>query len=81
MDRIAGMGCLVCGRGASLHHEHEPGARRDHQRTVPLCYEHHQGQTGRHGLGSHNAFEIQYGVNLQVMAGLLWAESMRLWNG
>lgn len=46
MDRIAGMGCLVCGGRATVHHVtasiHGGRLTRRHDRIVPLCPTHHQ---------------------------------------
>lgn len=75
MDRVAGLGCLVCGCPASIHHVmHAPGKvrRRDHRFIAPLCREHHQGDTGVHGLGSENAFRDYWGVDLVTWAIDAW---------
>lgn len=60
-------GCLVCGRPADIHHIISDGHKRiskDHMHVTPLCREHHQGDKGYHGLGSHNAFKDMYGIDL-----------------
>lgn len=46
-ERIARMGCLVCGGAATIHHvtgyADRPGrVTRRHDRVVPLCPIHHQ---------------------------------------
>lgn len=45
-DRIAAMGCLVCGGTATIHHVtasiHGGRLTRRHDRVVPLCPMHHQ---------------------------------------
>lgn len=46
-DRIAALGCLVCGGPATIHHvtgyADRPGRlTRRHDRVVPLCPMHHQ---------------------------------------
>lgn len=45
-DRIAAMGCLVCGGPATIHHVtasiHGGRLTRRHDRVVPLCPMHHQ---------------------------------------
>lgn len=67
MERIAAMGCLVCGRAANIHHVMrgpEKERRRDHRFIAPLCVEHHQGRYGVHGLGSEAAFAARYGIDL-----------------
>lgn len=66
------IGCLVCGKEASIHHVISDGHQRiskDHYHITPLCYAHHQGDKGYHGLGSHNAFFKEYGIDLHK-AGL-----------
>lgn len=37
------------------------GQRAKDAEAIPLCWEHHQGATGYHGLGKR-AFEAQYGL-------------------
>lgn len=68
MGRVAALGCILCdhlGLGATpaqVHHIREgQGAsqRASNFLTVPLCPEHHQGNTGLHGLGT-SAFERTY---------------------
>ena len=45
-DRIAALGCLVCGGAATIHHVtatiHGGRMTRRHDRVVPLCPMHHQ---------------------------------------
>ena len=65
---VAALGCIVCshaygnyGTPAEVHHaraRHGWG-RTSHLMTIPLCPEHHTGQTGIHGLG-RKAFERTY---------------------
>lgn len=68
MGRVAGIGCILCrhlGYGqtpAEVHHIREgQGAaqRASDTLTVPLCPEHHRGQSGLHGMGV-KAFERTY---------------------
>lgn len=64
---VRGLGCLVCQREASLHHVISDGFKRltkDHWLIVPLCWEHHQGDKGYHGLGSHDKFVEMYKIDL-----------------
>ena len=66
-DDIRLLGCLVCQKEACIHHVISDGFKRlikDHWLVVPLCYEHHQGDKGYHGLGSHDKFVEMYGINL-----------------
>lgn len=68
MGRVAELGCAICrmlGYGASpaeVHHQRTgTGAGRRGKGLVPLCPEHHRGNTGLHGMG-RKAFEREYGV-------------------
>ncbi len=68
-DALAQIGCMVCRR---IHGPHEPGpVELHHLRTggwgkggyltlIPLCYEHHRGASGVHGLGT-KGFAKHYG--------------------
>lgn len=80
MDRLAQMGCLVCGKPASLHHVMKARGkvrRRDHRFVAPLCREHHQGDKGVHGLGSEEAFKALYGIDLVMWAETEWGRTIR----
>lgn len=70
MDRVARIGCILCRRldfgetPAELHHPRTgtgAGRRASHFDVIPVCYEHHRGNTGIHGMG-RKAFERHYGV-------------------
>lgn len=70
MGRVAELGCVICRRmgfgptPAEVHHIRTgvgAGRRADDDRTIPLCYEHHRGALGIHGMG-RKAFERGYGV-------------------
>lgn len=56
-DRVRALGCVVCkdthgvGAGTSLHHIESVRDELSEYAVVPLCYDHHQGQNGVHGLG------------------------------
>ena len=61
MSSVAELGCAVCrrkgneGTPAELHHKRAgtgAGMRSSHMEVIPLCPEHHRGQTGIHGLGT-----------------------------
>jgi len=62
--KIARLGCILCwhlgneGTPAELHHIRR-GGRRDNAPVIPLCPEHHRGNTGIHGLG-RKGFEKKY---------------------
>lgn len=76
MKLVATLGCLVCGRPANIHHvmhyAHKM-RRRDHRYIVPLCRDHHQGNSGVHGLGSEKAFQDFWGIDLVAWAIEAWA--------
>lgn len=64
---LANLGCILCrhlGYGetpAEIHHIRRFGGKRDNAPVIPLCTEHHRGNTGVHGLG-HKGFEKRYGI-------------------
>jgi hypothetical protein len=81
MERVAGLPCCVCehmGRphvyGVQVHHIREgQGAaqRADDMLTIPVCYEHHLGASGIHGLG-RKGFYARYKIDeLQLLAATL----------
>ncbi len=81
MERVAGLPCCVCehmGRphvyGVQVHHIREgQGAaqRADDMLTIPVCYEHHLGASGIHGLG-RKGFYARYKIDeLQLLARTL----------
>ena len=66
--KIAELGCILCssilgfeGTPAELHHIRRYGTKRSTSFVVPLCPEHHRGNTGVHGLG-HKGFENKWGA-------------------
>jgi len=49
-NRISELGCLICGRPATIHHLFTgAGGRKNHDRVAPLCWEHHVGREGIDG--------------------------------
>lgn len=49
-DRVANLGCLLCGGPATIHHLFTgAGGRKNHDRVAPLCYWHHLGPEGIDG--------------------------------
>ena len=71
MNRVAELGCAVCrrmgyaGTPAELHHLRRLAGgwgRSDNMSVIPLCTEHHRGNTGLHGLGT-KGFEKHYGYD------------------
>ena len=78
--------CCICGRvGVSAHHligyygEDGPisgkGMKAGDEWAVPLCYEHHQGQSGLHNNGNEQEFLKVYGVDGPQLARILWGAS------
>jgi len=71
--RLADIGCMVCRR---LYGDHEPSevelhhmrtngwGKGDYKTLIPLCVEHHRGNTGVHGMGT-KAFAADYGFTQQ----------------
>ena len=50
MSRVAALGCIICGRAATIHHcGTYMGGGRNHLRVIGLCWEHHLGPMGIDG--------------------------------
>jgi len=72
--RLAELGCMLCRRlfgiqdgPVELHHRREGGwGRGDYTTLIPMCAEHHRGNSGVHGLGT-KAFARRYGVTQQEL--------------
>jgi len=71
LDLLSQLGCVVCSRlgygatPAEIHHPRKGtglALRASHYDAIPLCVEHHRGQTGVHGLGT-KGFAKQYGLD------------------
>jgi hypothetical protein len=72
---VASLGCALCHH---LYGEHDPAAvelhhlraggwgRGDYKTLIPLCFEHHRGNTGVHGLGTRG-FVKHYGITQQEL--------------
>ena len=78
MSEQAEAGCILCrhlGLGATPAEIHPlrsgmgAGQRNSNLMTIPLCPEHHRGNTGYHGLG-RRAFEREYGVTEMDLFGM-----------
>ena len=61
LSKVAALGCMVCrrmgyeGTPAEIHHPRRGtglGQRASNYDAIPLCPEHHRGNTGIHGLGT-----------------------------
>jgi hypothetical protein len=72
--KVANLGCSLCrylGYGESppeLHHIRRAG-KRINAPVIPLCPEHHRGNTGIHGMG-RKAFEKEYKVTEEQLLEL-----------
>ena len=75
MDRVAGLGCVVCRNldygetPAVIHHirEGQGGAQRaSNFLVVPLCPEHHQGKDSIHN--DRQMFQARHGSELDLLA-------------
>jgi hypothetical protein len=72
--KVANLGCSLCrylGYGESppeLHHIRRAG-KRSNAPVIPLCPEHHRGNTGIHGMG-RKAFEREYKVTEEQLLEL-----------
>ena len=72
LDLLSQLGCIVCARlgygesPAEIHHPRTKarglGLKASHYDAIPLCLEHHRGQTGVHGLGT-KGFAKHYGFD------------------
>jgi hypothetical protein len=73
LNQIAELGCILCsayfgieGTPAELHHCRRHGSVRSASAILPLCPEHHRGNTGVHGLGV-KGFERKYQTSYQEL--------------
>jgi hypothetical protein len=77
--QTADIGCILClhlgyrGTPAELHHIRSYGGKRDNAPVIPLCPEHHRGNTGVHGLGK-KSFEKYYGLSENDLLKLIEKE-------
>jgi len=66
-NAVSDLGCILCrhlgfeGTPAELHHIRRGGGRRADAPVIPLCPEHHRGNSGVHGMG-RKAFHKHYGI-------------------
>jgi hypothetical protein len=74
LNKIAELGCILCsevlgiegGSPAELHHCRRYGAVRAASEILPLCPEHHRGNSGLHGLGVKR-FEREYKISCEEL--------------
>lgn len=71
-DKLARLGCILCiklgygeGAPAEIHHIRRT-SKRSNAPVIPLCPEHHRGNTGIHGLG-RKGFEMKYGISEELL--------------
>jgi hypothetical protein len=78
-DRVRAMGCLVCGREASIHHVTGYADRmgrlpRDEMLVAPLCPQHHQAVFDSASMPisvemlGHRGFYMEHGIDLYAEA-------------
>lgn len=77
--RLADMACVICerihgqhtGGNVELHHLRTGGwGKGDYKTLIPLCYEHHRGNAGIHGMGS-KAWEREYDISQRDLLNLV----------
>jgi hypothetical protein len=74
LNQIAELGCIICteilgiegGSAAELHHVRRYGAVRATSPILPLCPEHHRGNSGLHGMGVKR-FEREYKISCEEL--------------
>ena len=73
LNKIAELGCILCsevlgieGSQAELHHVRRFGTKRATSPILPLCPEHHRGNSGLHGLGVKR-FEREYKISCEEL--------------
>lgn len=75
LDRVANMGCLICGAPASIHHPRFAcgmSQRSNHWFAIPLCKFHHQ--DGPFGQAIHNGcqeFERNHMSEVDMLAEVI----------
>ena len=73
LNKIAELGCILCstyygieGTPAELHHCRRHGSVRATSEVLPLCPEHHRGNSGVHGLGI-KGFIKKYSISYEEL--------------
>jgi hypothetical protein len=73
LNKIAELGCILCseyfgieGTPAELHHCRRYGNVRNASPILPLCPEHHRGNSGVHGLGA-KGFIKKYSISFEEL--------------
>ena len=87
LSRVADLGCAVCrrmgfpGTPAEIHHKRAgtgAGRRSSHWDVMPLCLEHHRGNTGVHGLGTKR-FPKRWGFTEDDLIDDTYAELKKIY--
>jgi len=70
MDKVARLGCMICGKPPHLHHVTGAGMglKSSNYDVIPLCPYHHQ--QGGYGEAVHNGtkeFESRYGTQAEML--------------
>ena len=82
-DNIAKLGCVLCyhmginDTPAELHHVRRYGGKRSLAPILPLCTEHHRGNTGVHGLGA-KGFEKYHQVEFDTLIEIVESQLKRI---
>ena len=73
LDKIARLGCIVCSAAygiempdVQLHHVRRFGQPRSTSPCLPLCFEHHLGNTGIHLMGA-KGFTAKHGFTQEAL--------------
>jgi hypothetical protein len=73
LDKIARLGCIVCSAAygiempdVQLHHVRRFGKPRFASPCLPLCFEHHLGNTGIHLMGA-KGFTAKHGFTQEAL--------------
>lgn len=72
LNWVASQSCMIpgCPNRPAVHHIRILGEPRDDRKTIPLCWNHHQGPEGLHFLGKH-VFRERYGHELNMLDELM----------
>ena len=73
LNKVASIGCILCRSAfgvkdspAEIHHIRRFGGKRSTSPVIPLCPEHHRGNSGVHGLGA-KGFEAKWGTSQEAL--------------
>lgn len=71
LNWVASQGCMIpgCSEPPQVHHIREFGEPRDDRRSIPLCYNHHQGECGIHT--NKKLWREKYGDELAMLKTLM----------